>query len=140
VIAFGKIVEAGENEEPEMVVHRIINPRIVEAEGEVEGTEGCLSLPTLHGVVLRPGRVVVEGVDRDGGEVSVELEGWSARAVAHEIDHLNGKLFIDRVEPDSLAWMIPDESEERGYRLQGCSVDEAMMAFQRLIEKMKAED
>ena len=140
VIAFGELVEAGEDEEPEMAIHQLINPRIVEAEGEVEGTEGCLSLPTLHGVVLRPERVVVEGVSGDGTEISVEVKGWSARAAAHEIDHLNGKLFIDRVEPDSLAWMVPDESEERGYRLRGCSVDEAMMAFQRLIEKLKAED
>ncbi len=139
VIAFGELVEAGEDEEPEMVIHRLINPRVVEAEGEVEGTEGCLSLPTLHGVVLRPQRVVVEGISGDGEKVAIGIEGWSARAVAHEIDHLNGKLFVDRVELDSLAWMIPDESEEKGYRLQGCSVDEAIAAFQRLIEKMRAE-
>lgn len=70
----------------------------------------------------------------------MEVEGWSARAVAHEIDHLNGKLFIDRAEPDSLAWIIPDDKEEDGYRLQKCSVEEAIEAFRRLLEKMKAED
>jgi peptide deformylase len=139
-ITFGEIVSAEEDEDEEMVVHKLINPRIVEAEGEVEATEGCLSLPTLHGVVLRPQRVVVEGVDGDGEAVAMEVEGWSARAVAHEIDHLNGKLFIDRAEPDSLAWIIPDDKEEDGYRLQKCSVEEAIEAFRRLLEKMKVED
>ncbi len=130
--------EVGEADE-EMVLHRLINPRIVEAEGEVESGEGCLSLPTLQGIVLRPQRVVVEAIGPDEERLTLEAEGWTARALAHEIDHLNGRLFIDRAEADSLAWMIPDEDDERGYRLESVSLAEALAAFQRLIEKARAE-
>jgi len=133
------IGEVGEDDE-QMVVHKLINPRIVEAEGEVEGSEGCLSLPTLQALVLRPQQVVVEALGPDEEPVSIEAEGWTARALCHEIDHLNGKLFIDRAEPDSLAWMIPDEEDERGYRLQNVSLAEALAMFQRLVEKARAEN
>ncbi len=133
------IGEVGEDDE-QMVVHKLINPRIVEAEGEVEGSEGCLSLPTLQAIVLRPQQVVVEALGPDEEPVSIEAEGWTARALCHEIDHLNGKLFIDRAEPDSLAWMIPDEEDERGYRLQNVSLAEALAMFQRLVEKARAEN
>jgi len=133
------IGEVGEDDE-KMVIHKLINPRIVEAEGEVEGSEGCLSLPTLQGLVLRPQQVVVEALGPDEEPVSIEAEGWTARALCHEIDHLNGKLFIDRAEPDSLAWMIPDEDDERGYRLQSVSLAETLAMFQRLVEKARAEN
>ncbi len=131
--------EVGDDDE-DMVIHKLINPRIVEAEGEVEGGEGCLSLPTLQGIVLRPQQVVVEALGPDEEPVSIEAEGWTARALCHEIDHLNGKLFIDRAERDSLAWMIPDEDDESGYRLQSVSLAEALAMFQRLVEKAGAEN
>lgn len=134
------VVVAQYNEDGnEVKTFELINPRIVEAEGEVDGGEGCLSLPTLQGVVLRPERVIVEGVDRDGERVTLEAEGFMARAFAHEIDHLNGMLFIDRAEPDSLAWMIPDENEERGYRLRPIERAEAEQTFRKMIEKATAE-
>ncbi len=127
----------GEDEQPR--IYECINPRIVEAEGRVDGSEGCLSLPTLHGVVVRPERVVVEAVNRQGEQVSLEAHGFMARAFSHEIDHLNGKLFIDRAEPESLAWMIPDEDDERGYRLQPISRAEAEQTLQELIRKTRGE-
>ena len=131
------LAEYEEGEEPR--VCECINPRIVEAECEAESGEGCLSLPTLHGVVLRPERVVLEALNRDGEPFSLEAHGLMARACCHEIDHLNGKLFIDRAESDSLAWMIPDEDEERGYRLHHISKTEAEETLLRMVHKRLAE-
>ncbi len=113
----------------------LINPRIVEREGEEEGLEGCLSLPTLRGMVIRPARVVVEALSEDGQEIVIQGEGMLARAVAHEVDHLFGRLFIDEVELDSLTWMRPDEDEESGYRLEPTTLEEALAAFERLRKR-----
>lgn len=78
----------------------LINPRVVEASAATEkGEEGCLSIPGLSAVVERPERVAVEGLDRDGNPVRVEGDGLLARCLQHEIDHLDGILFIDRVSP-----------------------------------------
>ncbi len=78
----------------------LINPRVVEASAATEkGEEGCLSIPGLSAVVERPERVAVEGLDRDGNPVRVEGDGLLGRCLQHEIDHLDGILFIDRVSP-----------------------------------------
>ncbi len=117
----------------------LINPRIVEREGEQEGAEGCLSLPTLRGTVLRPNRVVVEAVDRDGEDIVVEGEELIARCLAHELDHLEGRLFIDLVEEDSLSWMRPDEDEPGGYRFESTTLEEAREAFDRLRKQQRRD-
>lgn len=90
----------------------LINPRIIKAEGEQLGQEGCLSIPGLYGDVLRSLYVEVEALDRKGREVVFELEGMPARVVQHEIDHLEGVLFTDKVLPETLHWMRPDGSAE----------------------------
>lgn len=90
----------------------LINPVVVEAEGEVEMEEGCLSIPGLYGNVKRPERVVVEAMDRRGKEYVYEMEGMPARVVQHEIDHLDGILFIDKVDPSSLHWMNPEKHHD----------------------------
>ncbi len=72
-----------------------INPEIVESQGEVVDFEGCLSLPEIIGEVKRANMVKVKGLDRHGKEVEIKAEGYLARALQHEIDHLNGILFID---------------------------------------------
>jgi len=113
----------------------LINPRIATHEGEVEGSEGCLSLPTLRGIVIRPERVAVEAFTGDGEEIVIEAEGLLARALAHEVDHLDGKLFIDEALPDTLAWMRPDDTEETGYRLESTTLEEAIAAFERLRKR-----
>lgn len=118
-------------------VIELINPRIIEVEGEEAGMEGCLSLPTLRGEVIRPARAVVEAVDREGDEIFVEGEGMMARCLSHELDHLVGRLFIDAVEPESLCWLRPDEREEGGYRSEPTTLDEAEAAFERLREQRK---
>jgi peptide deformylase len=73
----------------------LINPRVVLHEGETRAEEGCLSIPDIYGEVDRAQRVVVEALDRDGKTITVEGTDLLARCLQHEIDHLDGKLFID---------------------------------------------
>lgn len=87
------VIDTGNEEEPEK--YELINPEIIETEGEVEGDEGCLSVPGKTGIVARPERVKVKAYDRNGKEVIVEGEGLLARALCHELDHLEGILFVD---------------------------------------------
>ncbi len=76
----------------------VINPTIVSRSAdEIEGDEGCLSLPGLYYPVTRAARVTVEGIDADGVEVALEADGLLARVCQHEIDHLDGVLFVDRL-------------------------------------------
>lgn len=76
----------------------LVNPEIVVSSTETErGEEGCLSIPGLRDVVERPARVVVTALGRDGAPQRIEADGLLARALQHEVDHLNGVLFIDRV-------------------------------------------
>jgi peptide deformylase len=76
----------------------LINPEIVEAWDEIEDFDGCLSLPGLYGETVRPHHVRVRGLDETGRPFDQVFEGFDAVVVHHEIDHLNGALFIDRVE------------------------------------------
>ena len=78
----------------------LINPVILQSAKEVErGEEGCLSIPGLKDIVERPAGVVVEGLDADGQPLHIEAEGLLARVLQHEIDHLDGILFPDRLSP-----------------------------------------
>jgi peptide deformylase len=110
---------------------QVANPQIVRREGHVEGIEGCLSLPQLQGPVVRPEAIRLRGVDREGEERTWDLEGWLARIVCHETDHLDGKLFLDRVEGDEMHWLVDDETAENGHRLEPTTVEEAYAAFLR---------
>ncbi|MBS7007845.1 peptide deformylase [Anaerostipes sp.] len=76
----------------------LINPKIVEKDGEQIGDEGCLSLPGKVAVVKRPNHVICEALDRDMNPVTVEGEGLLARAICHELDHLDGVLYPDVAE------------------------------------------
>jgi peptide deformylase len=75
----------------------MINPRIVEAEGRSIAEEGCLSIPEIYADVARPDRVVVEALDLEGNPYRKEAAGLKARAIQHEIDHLDGILFLDHL-------------------------------------------
>jgi peptide deformylase len=75
----------------------MVDPVIVSAEGRSVAEEGCLSIPEVYGDVSRPEHVVLEGLDRDGNPFRLEAEGLVARAVQHEIDHLDGILFLDHL-------------------------------------------
>jgi peptide deformylase len=81
--------------------HRIalVNPVIASAEGSAREEEGCLSIPELFGEVTRPERIVLEALDRDGAPYRLEAAGLLARAIQHEIDHLDGILFLDHLGP-----------------------------------------
>jgi peptide deformylase len=89
----------------------LVDPELVSATGSEAANEGCLSLPRLYGVVERPTQAVVKARDLSGKRFTLEAEGLSVRALCHEIDHLNGKLFIDAVDPSTLYWLI-GQSEE----------------------------
>lgn len=73
----------------------LINPEIVYSEGEVESEEGCLSVPGVNEKVLRAEKIRVEALDRSGQPLEIEADGLLAICIQHEIDHLNGRLFID---------------------------------------------
>ena len=77
----------------------ICNPEIVSVEGEQKSDEGCLSIPDFSESVSRPMKMVVRGQDLHGEEIQYEAEGLLARCFSHEIDHLNGVLFIDHLSP-----------------------------------------
>ena len=79
----------------------LINPRVVESSGAEVAREGCLSIPDLTANVRRATHVTIEALEPDGSERTVETEGFEARCLLHELDHLDGVLFLDRV--DSLA-------------------------------------
>ena len=75
----------------------MINPEFVEREGTQLEEEGCLSIPGFNATVLRPARAVVSGLDRDGQPQTIEGSGLLARAFQHEMDHLDGRVFVDRL-------------------------------------------
>jgi len=75
----------------------LINPEIIEEEGKAIREEGCLSIPGETGNVIRSEKIKVRSLDREGNEIEFEAEGLEARAIQHEIDHLDGILFIDKV-------------------------------------------
>lgn len=75
----------------------LINPEIVDQQGEESVEEGCLSVPEIRGDVKRAAKVIVEGLDLDGKKLRIEATDLLARALQHEIDHLNGLLFIDHL-------------------------------------------
>jgi peptide deformylase len=77
----------------------IVNPRITGRQGEELGLEGCLSLPDLFAEVVRSARISVTAADCDGNPVSFDASGFLARIIQHEIDHLDGKVFVDRLDP-----------------------------------------
>ena len=89
-------LSVGENPEE---LHILVNPEIMEKEGEVYTEEGCLSVPGVEERVRRPAKVKVRGLDLEGREKVLTAEGTLARAFCHEIDHINGRLFIENLTP-----------------------------------------
>ena len=84
------------NEDDEII--ELVNPEIIATDGEQTGLEGCLSVPGKWGIVTRPNRVRVRAQDRDGDWFEAEAEGLTARAFCHEIEHLDGHLFVEHID------------------------------------------
>ncbi|MEG0997141.1 MAG: peptide deformylase, partial [Clostridia bacterium] len=97
------VVDIGEG------LNELVNPEIIAAEGEQTGPEGCLSVPGRSGMVLRPNFVTVRAQDAQGNPIVVTGEGFFARALCHEIDHLDGVLYVDKMEQEIFA---EDENAE----------------------------
>jgi peptide deformylase len=92
------VVDLSGGSDPDQLI-RLVNPRLEHEDGEEREEEGCLSFPEVILSVRRPARIVVAAQDLEGNDVSIEADGLLARCVHHEIDHLHGVLFIDRVSP-----------------------------------------
>ncbi len=103
------------NEDEEII--ELVNPEIIRTEGEQTGLEGCLSVPGKYGEVTRPMVVAVRAQDRDGSWFQVEDEGLTARCFCHEIEHLDGHLFVEHTdhlltEEELLEYIRRQEEEE----------------------------
>ncbi len=93
-------------------VRALINPVILKMAGEqIEPPEGCLSLPGLMGNVRRAQTIWVKATDLQGRTIKFKAEGLTARVIQHEIDHLDGILFIDRADPATLRWVTEEQKE-----------------------------
>ena len=98
------VIHMGGEEDP---LIELVNPEIAAAEGEEEEAEGCLSVPGRRGYVVRPAKVTVRAQDRFGEPFELTGEGLLARCICHEIDHLNGRLYVDIMTREA-----PEEEEE----------------------------
>ncbi len=85
------VVDIGEG------IIELINPEVIAGEGEATDLEGCLSIPSVQGLVSRHAKIKVRGINREGDIIEIEATGLLARALQHEIDHLEGILFTDKV-------------------------------------------
>jgi peptide deformylase len=99
-----------ENEEVPAKLYSLVNPEIMRFSKEMTvGTEGCLSIPSYLGDVERPERITLKGFNRYGKPIRLKAKGWLARIIQHEIDHLNGILFIDLAER---VWRMEEETAQ----------------------------
>ena len=90
--------------------YAFINPQIIKTKGEKECDEGCLSFPNQFGKVIRPTEVVVEFYDRSGKKQKLKAKDLLAQAISHECDHLEGILLVDKVLPDTLEYVTPEDN------------------------------
>lgn len=119
-------------------LHAVINPVITEQEGEQTGIEGCLSLPGLHGDVTRAHRVTVRGINLRGKRITLSGEGMWARCMQHEIDHLDGVLFTDRVLPETLHWVTGETDDDDNLIERPTTLEDALQLFERQMALTKS--
>ena len=89
----------------------LINPEILKTKGEQEVDEGCLSFPNQFAKVVRPLEVTVEYINREGKKEKIKAKELLAQAICHEIDHLNGIVFVDKMIPGTLEYIEPEENK-----------------------------
>lgn len=88
---------------------KLVNPTIVKEKGEQEVEEGCLSFPNKYAKMVRPAEVIVEALNENGEKVKVKAKGLLAQALCHEIDHLNGITFVEKMIPGTLQYVEPEK-------------------------------
>ena len=87
----------------------LINPKITKTKGEQEVEEGCLSFPNQYAKMIRPKEVTAEALDRNGKKITIKAKDLLAQAIAHECDHLDGIVFIDKMIPGTLEYVEPEK-------------------------------
>jgi len=92
----------------------LINPEILKEKGEQEVEEGCLSFPNKFAKIIRPAEVTVKFQDIDGNEVKLKAKELLAQAISHEVDHLEGILFVDKIIPGTLEIVTNNENDDNG--------------------------
>jgi len=118
------------------VVHVLANPEIIaHSEQTEEDSEGCLSIPGIQGKVPRFVKVIVKGQKPDGIHVEISAKGLLARVFQHEIDHLNGVLFIDRSNPDSLSVLLSNSDNQENSDYRKTNIKEIKDIFEKLHQK-----
>jgi peptide deformylase len=110
IIVIG-IPEGLENDDDPAIELALVNPEIVRSSGHQLGPEGCLSIPNWYGDVPRSMNVTVKARDLDDREVRIKATGYLARTLQHEIDHLDGILFIDHIEDKSKLYHVSEEED-----------------------------
>ncbi|MGN1326522.1 MAG: peptide deformylase [Clostridia bacterium] len=90
----------------------LVNPKIIKTKGEQKVEEGCLSFPNQYATMIRPKEVTVEALNEEGKKVKIVAKDLLAQALAHEIDHLNGVLFVDNMLPGTLEYVNPNEPND----------------------------
>ncbi len=90
----------------------MINPVILKEKGEQEVEEGCLSFPNQFARVIRPAEVFVEYTTREGKRIKLKAKELLAQAICHEVDHLNGEVFVDKMIPGTLEYVEPEEGDK----------------------------
>lgn len=118
----------------------IINPSIHKSEGLQESVEGCLCLPGLYGDVPRAARVVVKARDACGRRVTIEAEDLLARVLQHEMDHLEGILFVDRVKPETVHWVVGDADQEGEPERVYTALEDALKVFEARAASRRGSD
>lgn len=91
---------------------RLVNPVIIKQKGKQEVEEGCLSFPNQYAKLIRPEEVVAEALNEKGEKIKIKAKGLLAQAICHELEHLEGILFIDNMVPGTLEYVQPDETEK----------------------------
>lgn len=89
----------------------MINPVILKEKGEQEVEEGCLSFPNQFAKIIRPAEITAEYTDRDGKRIKVKAKELLAQAISHEVDHLDGEVFVDKIIPGTLEYVTPEEEK-----------------------------
>ena len=88
---------------------KLINPKIVKTKGTQEVEEGCLSFPNQYAKMIRPEEIVAEALNTEGKKIKIKAKGLLAQAICHEVDHLDGILFVDNMIPGTLEYVEPKE-------------------------------